>query len=411
VLVTDHKHFIGDNCFQSKLHRKMKEESIVIYELDKSEYEKVRHLFNELDYNLIISAIIERTSPGRIYVDDVVTPETIFLCSVEGYYLSGYADNDSFNKALNSLIFEKFFAGDTVRKDETDISIGFHPDSWENKMEVIFRPRTPLKALRRHYVCRELKAVDWKSQVPEGFSIRRADKKLLETQGLVIPNHVTDWMKTNWGSVRDFLQKGLGFCMLHDKKVVSWSIADCVSGDACEIGIHTHPDYRRRGLATLTAAATVDYCLSSGFTAVGWHCDEYNLGSIGVAEKVGFELERKYIQYFCIYNEANHLAETGLAFFRAKQYRAVAECMEKVFATPREEMPDWMIAEFHLYYHLAARARAALGNRDKAFGYLDEAVNKGWTDIEATNRCPEFRIFHETQEWKNLMAWLEGKKA
>jgi len=388
----------------------MKEESIVIYELDKSKYEKVRPLFNQLDCNLIISAVIERTSPGRIYVDDVVTPETAFLCSVEGYYLAGPVDNGSFNKALNRLIFEKFFAGDTVRKNETDISIGFHPDSWKDKMEVIFRGRTPLKALRRHYLCRELKAVDWKSRVPEGFSVQRADQKLLETHGLVIPDHVTNWMKTNWGSISDFLKGGFGFCMLHGKKVASWSIADCVSGVACEIGIHTHPDYRRRGLATLTAAATVDYCLSSGFTSVGWHCDEHNLGSIGVAEKVGFELERKYTQYFCMYNEANHLAEMGLAFFRANQYREAAQCMEKVFATPREEMPDWMIAEFHLYYHLAACAWAVLGNRNKAFRCLNEAVNKGWTNIELTSRCPEFHIFHETQEWKNLLARLKEKR-
>jgi len=381
----------------------------VIYELDKSKYEKVRPLFNQLDYNLIISAVIERTSPGRIYVDDEVTPETAFLCSVEGYYLAGHVDNDSFNKALNRLILEKFFAGDTVRKDETDISIGFHPDSWKDKMEVIFRPRTPLKASRRHYVCRELKAVDWRNRVPEGFSIQPADKKLLETRGLVIPDHVTNWMKTNWGSIRDFLQGGFGFCMLHGKKVVSWSIADCVSGDACEIGIHTHPDHRRHGLATLTAATTVDYCLSSGFTSVGWHCDEYNLGSIGVAEKVGFELERKYIQYFCMYNEANHLAEMGLAFFRAKQYREAAECMEKVFATPCQNMPDWMAAELHFYYHLAARAWAVSGNRNKAFQYLNEAVNEGWTDIEHTKRCREFHIFHETQEWKNLLVRLGEK--
>lgn len=86
----------------------------MIYELDKSKYEKVRPLFNQLDYNLIISAVIERTSPGRIYVDDVVTPETAFLCSVEGYYLAGHVDNDSFNKALNRLILEKFFAGEIL---------------------------------------------------------------------------------------------------------------------------------------------------------------------------------------------------------------------------------------------------------------------------------------------------------
>lgn len=74
-----------------------------------------------------------------------------------------------------------------------------------------------------------------------------------------------------------------------------WSIADCVSDDDCEFGIHTHLGYRRRGLAKLATAATVNYCLSRGFTSVGWCCDEYNFGSRRVAEKVGSELEREKV--------------------------------------------------------------------------------------------------------------------
>ena len=37
---------------------------------------------------------------------------------------------------------------------------------------------------------------------------------------------------------------------------------------------------------------TVEYALSSGFSTIGWQCSEDNLGSIGTAEKVGFERER-----------------------------------------------------------------------------------------------------------------------
>lgn len=381
----------------------------MIYELNKSEYEKLRPLFKELDYNLIISAVIEGTSPGRIYVDTIINPRTAFLCSVEGYYLAGYADNETFNNLLNRLIVEKIFAGDTLRKDETDISIGFHPDSWEDKMEVIFRGRPPLKAARRHYVCNELKVVDWKDQIPKGFSAQRVDEKLLRKSGLKIPDHMADWMEINWGSVKHFLRKGFGFCMLHGREVVSWCMADCVSGNACEIGIHTRSDYRRRGLATLTAAATVDYCLSHGFTSVGWHCDEYNFGSRGVAEKVGFELERKYVHCYCCFNEAHHLAETGLAHFRAKRYREATECYEKVFAVRSEDMLDWMPGELHKYYHLVARAEAAMGEKDAAIKYLEKAIDKGWTHIDFTKNCDEFNSLHGTQAWKELIAKLERK--
>ncbi len=220
----------------------------MIKELRKRDYERVRPLFKELEWNLITSAVIEGTSPGRVYADRVEKPRTAFMCTVEGYYLAGHDRNDAFSASLNRLIFGKLFAGDTVRKDETDVAIGFHPDSWRSKMPIIFHGRLPLTTARRHYVCTELKADHWKDQIPRGFQVQRIDEHLLQTPCLDIPEHLTDWMRTNWGSTDSFLRKGFAFCSLDDKQVVSWSVADCISGDGCEIGIHTHENYRRTSM-------------------------------------------------------------------------------------------------------------------------------------------------------------------
>ena len=379
----------------------------MIHELKKRDYEKVRPLFEDLEWNLITSAVIEGTSPGRVYADSVEDPRTAFMCTVEGYYLAGYDNNDEFNTSLNKLIFERLFTGDTVRKDETDVSIGFHPDSWKEKMPIIFHGSIPLTAARRHYVCTELKVDHWKNNLPEGFQIQRIDEKLLRTLHLEIPEHVTDWMKTNWGSTSDFVKKGFGFCTLHDKRIVSWSLADCVSGNACEIGIHTREDYRRQGLASLIVAATVDHSLSSGFKYVGWHCGEYNLGSIGVAEKVGFKLERKYVQYYACANEVHHLEETAQAHIRAKRYSEAIECYEKFFATQLEELPRWLREilpqELGTHYFRVAYAKAAIGEDNGALKYLEKAVDNGWLYMDYLMSCKEFESIYGTSAWNSIL--------
>lgn len=105
----------------------------MISELEKRDYGKVRPLFEGLDWNLTTSAVIDGTGPGKIYADRVEDPRSAFMCTTEGYYLAGHDDNDEFNTSLNKLLFERIFAGDTVRKGETDVAIGFNPDSWKNQ--------------------------------------------------------------------------------------------------------------------------------------------------------------------------------------------------------------------------------------------------------------------------------------
>ena len=81
------------------------------------------------------------------------------------------------------------------------------------------------------------------------------------------------------------------------------------------------------------------------------------------AEKVGFEKTKDYVHYYCMFDEVHHLAEIGLSDFREKQYKKAAECYEKIFA-----MTD---VSPHYYYHLAALAWAALGERKTAVRALE----------------------------------------
>jgi RimJ/RimL family protein N-acetyltransferase len=388
-------------------------ECTAVHELKKGDYEKCRSLFEALEWNLITRAVIDGTSPGRIYVDHVEDPRTAFMCTVEGYYLAGDYNDDDFSTALNKLIFESLFTGDTLRKGETDVAIGYHPASWKDRMSIVFHGRIPLKTARRHYICDQLKVDHWRDMIPNGFQVRRLDEKLLRTPDLAVPAHVRSWMKTNWGSISDFMKKGFGFCTLHDRSIASWSLADCVSSNACEIGIHTREDYRRQRLATITAAAAVDHALSTGFKQVGWHCDEYNLGSIGVAEAVGFTLERKYLQYYACSNAAHHLEETAQVHFRAKRYKEAITCYEQFFATPPEELPKWLREilpqEMGTHYFRVALAEASIGENDDALTYLEKAVDSGWHYLDFLESCDEFKDMHGTAKWKRILERIRKK--
>lgn len=287
----------------------------MIRELEKEQYERVRPLFQGLAYQLMTAAVIDGTSPGRIWVDGLDPPRTALLASAEGYCLAGYEDNTALNRALGDLFTGIMARGELTRTDGEALVLVCEPATWEGRLDVVLKGRPPIKEPRRHYLFNRQR-VAWRSGIPAGFELTPIDRALLNRPGLTIPDHVTGWISANWGSAGNFLEKGFGFCTVHGEKLACWCLADCVSGNACEIGIRTHPDYRRRGLATLTVAATVETCLARGLQAIGWHCHEDNQGSQRVAEGVGFKMERTYVDYLCFYDQARHVA--ALEYHNAK---------------------------------------------------------------------------------------------
>jgi RimJ/RimL family protein N-acetyltransferase len=260
-----------------------------MHELKPAQYELVQPLFRPLRWHLTSAAVLDGNSPGRVFVDDPVSPASAFMFSPEGCYLAGDPNDEAFNSALNQIIVRQRGLGEHVQV----LFLAVLTDGWQERLATILAPHLPVEVSRCHYVCRTVQH-PWRSRLPESCAVHRIDRSLLDSPRLMVPDHVVSWMANNWATVDDFVERGFGFVTACRDEIVSWSLADCVSGDQCEIGIRTASGYRRRGLAAATAAATAEYALSHGFSKVGWHSPTDNLGSIATAERVGFQREREY---------------------------------------------------------------------------------------------------------------------
>jgi RimJ/RimL family protein N-acetyltransferase len=363
---------------------------LTLHELNRPDYDRVRDMYEPLRFHLSSIAVLDGVNPGKVFVDDPAEPQSSYMYSPEACYLTGNPHNDAFNRAVNAALFSRTAMGSG---DEAP-SFVLSTEAWADQLATICAPRTPFIQPRRHYVCRRV-ALDWRAALPDGYTVQMIDDALLNEPGLMLPDHIPGWIQRNWGSTVRFLAKGFGVVTRNDKEIVSWSLTDCVSGTGCEIGIRTAPDYRRRGLAAITAAAAVDYALSHGLSEVGWQCPEDNRGSFRTAEKVGFQLERRYADYYFFLDEAEHLSETAYMALKADRFQDCADLCEQVFAL-RADMPDYL-------YHMAARAWAAVGNTDKALAYLDEAADRNWPHRDFTESCAEFELLQGLPQWATIL--------
>ena len=122
--------------------------------------------------------------------------------------------------------------------------------------------------------------------LPEGYCLERVD---LET-GQNIDGHLHAFSRT-WGSVENYVDKGLGYCIRYGDKVVSHAGSIFPYTDDLEIQVDTDPDFRRRGLATVVCARLIEECLLNNITP---YWDAHTVVSAGLAEKLGFNDPVKY---------------------------------------------------------------------------------------------------------------------
>jgi GNAT superfamily N-acetyltransferase len=371
-------------------------------ELNAGEFWRVRHLFQPLDYSLSILAAIEGNNPGRIFVDYLMQPRTALGLTVEGYFLVGDDQNPKTNASLHRLFKEKIFTGQVFINGDWSMSLAVHPQTWVKKLPELI-PTHEIEAINRyHYVCKSLK-YDWRYNMPNGYTVKQLDEDLLGGDQVNFSEDIRDWMDIEqvWGSEKNFLSKGVSFCVLHENEVVSWCTSDCVTSEHIEIGIFTLPAYRRQGLGTLAVAATVEYCLAYGIKAVGWHCNVENVGSWKTAERVGFERKHEYTYYYYIYDQIDHLAELGWYYFKQGNFEKTTSYYERVFSQ-REDNPNY-------YYHLAAAAYAAQGRHELAIKYLNGAVDHGWKHAEWTRGVEQFQDLAGTPDWEAVLARMEAE--
>ena len=279
----------------------------MIEELPGTQFDRIRPLLDGLPHTCAADAVVDGTCGGRVWVDDPEGPRCALVSTPEGHYVVGDERNEEFLRSLRSLITDTL-----LPRGRAEGWLCFHlrctSDGWSRAVAEMLDGIATVKDDGEFYACERL-AFDWRAAVPPGFDVQRADEALLERSDLRNIDRVVRWARGSFGSIPAFLAHGFAWCTLHGDDVVSWSVSDCVSGGRCEIGIHTDERYRRRGFATLTAAAAVDHALSQGLDSVGWHCVRPNVGSSATARRIGFTKVLDYHAFRTCIAELDHGGE------------------------------------------------------------------------------------------------------
>lgn len=123
--------------------------------------------------------------------------------------------------------------------------------------------------------------------VPDGYRVARIDARLVDR----VKHEVDPALTENFEGGTDFLRRGVGFVALRGERLVAGVSSYCIADGGLEVEIDTHPEHRRRGLATVLAATLLGWCLDHGWYA---HWDAANAWSAGLARKLGYQGERMY---------------------------------------------------------------------------------------------------------------------
>ncbi|MCC9944979.1 GNAT family N-acetyltransferase, partial [Streptococcus agalactiae] len=87
---------------------------------------------------------------------------------------------------------------------------------------------------------------------------------------------------------------GIGYVIYYQGNIIAGASSYSTYKNGIEIEVDTHPDFRRRGLATIVAAQLILTCLDKGIYP-SW--DAHTRTSLNLAEKLGYEFSHEYIAY------------------------------------------------------------------------------------------------------------------
>jgi len=245
----------------------------MLTELPREKYE-LTHAIEALQAFPIIASVIYRKQKGRVFVDTIDKPKTIFISHKSGFcYLYTEDEKLNYKKLLDFLIaedsipqyFHVYHANDGLVKEAQH----------RKDINIKVRPRMRLQRTRKI----------GPEAVTEMNEFTAISTKKIDIKELSVFN--LNFIEKFWESVEDFVQNGFGWVILHEGKPVSIFYTVSVAIKDCEGDILTLPDYRGKGLATMAESLFLQTCDEKGIVMGG---DVFldNIPSIRIQEKYGY---------------------------------------------------------------------------------------------------------------------------
>lgn len=252
----------------------------MIYEADFNVRQKLVPMFEKIDSTIVLSYL--QGHMGTAWVDDLENP-TVAQISV-GIFVF-FAGNSNLKEAEELLFNLPDFTLAIVDSDE-----------WKKRIETVHSGA--IEKFQRYRFKKNPEHLDrahieeLMSSLPKGYEIMKVDKNIAQSSSF---NELSEDFTSQFDSIDDFINRGIGYAILHEGKVVSAATSFSIYDEGIEIEVASHSDHRRKGLATIAASALILDCIERG-KYPSW--DGANSESVELAKKLGYVFKESYDTYF-----------------------------------------------------------------------------------------------------------------
>ncbi|MBO4459734.1 MAG: GNAT family N-acetyltransferase [Clostridiales bacterium] len=136
--------------------------------------------------------------------------------------------------------------------------------------------------------------------LPEGYELKNIDDTVYDS---LLDDPVTADFVSAFESKEKYLEEGRGVVILKDGRFVSGASSYTRYKEGIEIEVDTIESERRKNLALISCSALILRCIEEGLYP-SW--DAHNMGSVHLAEKLGYEFDHEYIAYEVASAERTH---------------------------------------------------------------------------------------------------------
>ncbi|WP_449354150.1 GNAT family N-acetyltransferase [Virgibacillus natechei] len=252
----------------------------MIYKADLNVRKKLFPMFDRMEDTIILSCL--QGHMGSAWVDDLERPTIAQILVGDFVFYTGNPHAKEAEALLHHL--------------PVNILAIVNTDEWKKRIETIHEGS--IKKIQRYSFKKNVDDLDRKhlekflTRLPEGYELKRIDASLAREASL---HEISKDFTGQFDSIDDYLNRGLGYAVVYDGKVACGASSYSIYDKGIEIEIGTHPNHRRKGLATVAAAALILECLDRGLYP-SW--DAANPESAELAQKLGYVLDGAYDTYY-----------------------------------------------------------------------------------------------------------------
>ena len=232
----------------------------------------LRSLFKEIRFHMGYSVLDGKL--GEAYVNDLENPSLAFLLVSTYCFINGNVENEKLKEVMDKYNLTEYtvIPGNNLKKQFYEI---YGKDIYK----------------RNRYSIKKNPKFDF-SKLIENIN-KLSNEFVLEEIDSFCENKIK---KENLLSItKNYEEDGLGVVCMNNSEIIGICSSNIVYKDGIEVNIEVKEKFQRRGIALAMASKLILMCLERN-KKISW--DAYDLNSVALAEKLGFELDSPYEIFF-----------------------------------------------------------------------------------------------------------------